>query len=73
MDPIILHFSTTYSEHIHSPTALFRGTNPGNLCVADWIDPGVGLTVLEKRKISFPCWASNHSCWLFQPIAYPLY
>jgi hypothetical protein len=36
-----------------------RGKRPDTHWIGDWVVPGAGLDVMEKRKIACPCRESN--------------
>jgi hypothetical protein len=40
----------------HAPADLPGNTAPGTHWIGGWMGPGVGLDVMENRKISCPCW-----------------
>jgi hypothetical protein len=53
---------------LQAPAAISPGTHWIEGCVG----PGASLDVIKKR-ISCPCWESNHDTLVVQPIAYSLY
>jgi len=56
------------SGQLYAPVTLSSEMKPGAHNMWGWVGPGAGLDVVDKRKISRPCWLSNF--WRSSP--YPI-